>query len=78
MKEAKLFKENYNLYLKQQMMLNGITLRLLAKKTGYSYEGIRQILKGRGSYRGVYKICDALKINMSKLLNDKILDAQIN
>ena len=78
MKDSTLFKENYNLYLKQQMMLNGITLHSLAEKTGYSYEGVRQILKGKGSYRGVYKICDALKINMSKLLNDKILDVQIN
>jgi lambda repressor-like predicted transcriptional regulator len=74
MKDVKLFKQNYNLYLKQQMMVNGVSLRELAKKTGYSYEGVRQIIKGRGSYRGVFKICKVLKINMKRLLDERILD----
>ncbi len=73
MKEAKLFKENYNLYLRQQMMAAGIDLRGLAEKTGYSYEGIRQILKGNGSYKGVFKICEVLSISMKVLLDESIL-----
>jgi lambda repressor-like predicted transcriptional regulator len=78
MKEYKLFKDNYNLYLKQQMMVNGVGMRELSKKTGYSYEGIRQILNGRGSYKGVFKICKVLQLNMKKLLKENVLGKSIN
>ncbi len=73
MKDESLFKKNYNAYLKRQMVLNGVTLRELAGKTGYSYEGIRQIIKGNGSYKGVFKICNALDIKMKNLMNDELL-----
>ena len=73
MKNEAIFKENYNIYLRQQMVLSGATLRDVAEMTGYSYEGIRQILKGNGSSKGVYSICRALNISMRKILSNKIL-----
>lgn len=72
MKDIDLFKKDYNLFLKQQMMISGVNLKELAEKIEYSYEGVRQILKGRGSYWGVYRVCKVLRINMKRLLNDKI------
>jgi transcriptional regulator with XRE-family HTH domain len=74
MKQSELFKKNYHLLLKQQVMLQGLSLRELADKTGYSYEGVRQILKGRGSYRGVFKICKVLRYDMKNLLNEELIN----
>lgn len=73
MKERTLFKKNYNLFLKQQMMASGLSLRELSKKTGYSYEGVRQALGGRGSYRNVFEICRALNVDFKQLLIENIL-----
>ncbi|MFC1856119.1 hypothetical protein ACFL2A_06225 [Thermodesulfobacteriota bacterium] len=74
MKNVKLFKKNYHLFLKQQMMLKGVTIRELSKKIGYSYEGTRILLDGRGSYKGIFKICNAMNVRMQKLLRENVLD----
>lgn len=72
MKDEKIFKRNYNLLMKKTMIENGVTTRNIAEKTGYSYEGVRQIIKGNGSYWGVFKICRALNIDIKKLIDDDL------
>ena len=68
MKDTGYFKEGYKEHLKLKMLETGVTLSNLAEKTGYSYEGVRQILNGNGSYWGVFKVCGALKVNMKEIL----------
>lgn len=68
MKDSKFFKDGFCDTIKAEMIRQGVTIGPLAKKTGYTYEGVRQIINGKGSYLGVYKVCKSLKMNMSKVL----------
>jgi DNA-binding Xre family transcriptional regulator len=69
MKNPHIFVEGYTFHLKQKMVETGVTKADLARKTGYSYEGIRQLLKGNGSYWGIFKICRALKLNIKSIID---------
>ena len=72
MKDENIFKLNYNLLMKKAMIESGVTTRKLAEKTGYSYEGVRQIIKGNGSYWGVFKLCRALGVDIKMLITDEL------
>jgi hypothetical protein len=71
MKDINIFKEEYGSYLKERMVEQGVTTSVLAKKIGYSYEGTRLILKEKGSYWGVFKVCRALDVEIKDLINSK-------
>lgn len=68
MKEAEYFIEGFGDILTAARIAKGMSIKDIAKKTGYTYEGVRQILKENGGYLGVIKVCRALKFNIKDIM----------
>jgi glutamate/tyrosine decarboxylase-like PLP-dependent enzyme len=70
-KSKNLFIDGLTERIERGLVLNGMTIRALSKKIGYSYEGTRNIIAGEGSYIAVHKVSQVLGIEMKELLKER-------